>query len=403
MQPTVVIDNNTGPPNTGFYAPNHVAFSEADTAGWLYQINPSGGNVPSDFVLFLPGDWNTYFATLGDADYQTEWLNKNERFNIGGWFSQSTSVAQAQGFHGEFLENYNAAVIGSAGKILSIPQVQSFTQNIFGPDGLRGGGLFSMVNCCSQSYCKGEATAYCLPSFQASLWQSFTANDPRDRENSNIISDIIGNPADLQNNSRDTVPDGFFQEWAFFQPTDGDGSKIHSYYAPYWLDCLQDMDAVANTNASYPDNPQYYFAQVVGVDLTADPAYGLDGWMRFGLCSYLLGTNDWTVFEVKDFSLSTDPMSQDVADFEITATLGVPSGSRQQVNSTDPYFQYRLFAPAPGLIGSVGGIVVVNANVTESQTFTVPSQMVDEDGTVYAANSTLTLQPHTGRILTNAN
>ena len=47
------------------------------------------------------------------------------------------------------------------------------------------------------------------------------------------------------------------------------------------------------------------------------------------------------------------------------------------------------------------GRVVVNSSPTQSQTYTVPSNLDDDLGNLYPTNTTITLLPHTGRIFFN--
>ena len=124
-----------------------------------------------------------------------------------------------------------------------------------------------------------------------------------------------------------------------------------------------------------------------------DPAQGVDGWLHFGLCSYLLGQNDWT-------SLAMSARNGDsVAEYAITAQLGVPASEHAAIGG-DPYFRYRLYNPTTD--GGSGGVVVVNANTSGNRSYAVPFDAIDEQGSYVPAGTTITLKPNSGRVLTRA-
>jgi len=58
------------------------------------------------------------------------------------------------------------------------------------------------------------------------------------------------------------------------------------------------MDAVKSWNASIPDTEpkKQMNCRLFAVDDTSNPALGISGWLHYGLCSYLLGQNDYTTF-----------------------------------------------------------------------------------------------------------
>ena len=364
----------------------------------MYQRNSSDPVSPTDFnpqdYVYIPGYSNTYYTQLGNSNYKAQWVSMNI---VPG----STTRPQQLGFSGIFLDNFESTPLQTQGNLVITPAVgmdayQGFAHSV--TSATKPAGLLAIGNGAGRNYTSGEGALYYNPAFLSAAAASFGL-----AANANFV-----------NNSRSSVPDVFFQEEAFFwgeHPTEtGIANQRNQYVSSYWLATLADIDSVAASNASYPSSPQYYFAQVHGWDRpngtpslgdnTPDPAYGIDGWMRFGLCSYLVGENNWTVLGNKNLSLS-DPMSQDVPDFDITALIGVPNGTRQQVGQ-NPYLQYRNFIAAPSVTYSRGGVVVVNGNDSLSNTYVVPSSLVDELGNVYTAGNTITLQPHTGRILLNA-
>ena len=89
-------------------------------------------------------------------------------------------------------------------------------------------------------------------------------------------------------------------------------------------------------------------------------------------------------------------------DYSITRKLGTASGSSTAING-DPYFRIRTFVEDGN--GGQGGVAVVNANTTKSQTYTVVGNCTDENGAAYTAGAKITLLPNMGKILyyTSAN
>jgi hypothetical protein len=200
------------------------------------------------------------------------------------------------------------------------------------------------------------------------------------------------NTANYQPNTPATVADGIFQEWAFFYCDMANG-RINKYDKDYWKRCLDDMDAVKRWNATLaPADRKYYHVFVIGTDSSSDPAYGTDGWLQFGFCSYLLGQNEWTTF-----GCGLRPSFYANIDFSITKRLGVPVSEHAAYNG-DPYLRYRIYGPTSD--GGVGGVVVVNAN-PESRTYLLDFDAIDESGNPIRRNTNVVLKPHTGRIFLN--
>ncbi len=200
------------------------------------------------------------------------------------------------------------------------------------------------------------------------------------------------NTANYQPNSPATVADGIFQEWAFFYCDMANG-RINKYDKNYWKRCLDDMDTVKRWNANLaPSDRKYYHVFVIGTDSKEDPAYGIDGWLQFSLCSYLLGQNDWTTF-----GCGVRPSYHANIDFSITKRIGTPISEHTAYNG-DPYFRYRTYGPTSD--GGIGGVVVVNAN-PEAKSYLLDFDAIDELGNPVSRNTNILLKPHTGRIFLN--
>lgn len=200
------------------------------------------------------------------------------------------------------------------------------------------------------------------------------------------------NTANYQPNTPATVADGIFQEWAFFYCDMANG-RINKYDKDYWKQCLDDMDTVKRWNATLAaSEKKYYHVFVIGTDSKDDPAYGTDGWLQFGLCSYLLAQNDWTTF-----GCGLRPSYYANIDFSITKRLGTPI-SEHTAYKGDPYFRYRTYGPTSD--GGVGGVVVVNAN-SEARNYVLDFDAIDESGNPIPRNTNIVLKPHTGRIFLN--
>lgn len=198
-------------------------------------------------------------------------------------------------------------------------------------------------------------------------------------------------------NSAANLSNGHYQEESFFYCASKSGDH-NTFTSSYWLKCLADMDVVKQwntaTNAPSNSNKQWEYTHVWGRDDSVSAAYGTDGWLQFGLCSYLLSRNDWTAFAwaVRGGTLGyRDPN----LDLTITKRLGDPDGNHQPYNS-DTYCRYRRYKATSN--GGVGGVVVVNANADASRTYTLDIDALDESGRSVPSGRAIILKPHTGRI-----
>ncbi len=196
-------------------------------------------------------------------------------------------------------------------------------------------------------------------------------------------------------NTPASVGDGAFNEWAFLKAAKG--AEANVYDSVYWLRCLEDMDEVKRWNTAAgdqrlaPSDHKWQQMFVVGWDKPDDPAVGVNGWLQFGLTSYLLAQNELTIY-----ACAIRPYDRADVDYSAVAGLGVPNGDHLPYNG-DEYCRYRLYTnSAPG---DSGGVVVVNAHADVVRTYTVGFDAVDLSGNAVPAGTTITLGPHTGRIL----
>lgn len=220
-------------------------------------------------------------------------------------------------------------------------------------------------------------------------------------------------------NTPNTVADVLFQEWGFFKPR----SNLNEADRSYWLACLNDMDIVASWDTAVDGNNKPKLGadkkreltmwttganfSINGVDDVhpLNGTWGLNGWISYGLCSYLLGQNEWTSvgFRVAP-AISGNPIEYPNVDYSVTKLLGVVDGTRTQFSQNDPYWVYRNYkSSAPG---EVGGVVVVNGDTAAARSYTVPfdADMAElHDGetlfTFVPANTVIQVPGSTGRLL----
>lgn len=198
-------------------------------------------------------------------------------------------------------------------------------------------------------------------------------------------------------NSPANLPNGHFEEGAFFGCASKSGD-YNRFISDYWLKCLADMDVVKqwNTAANAPSdsNKQWEYMHVWGRDDSINVANGIDGWLQFGLCSYLLAENNWTAFSwsVRQGTISYRDPNHDLA---ITKKLGAPDGSHTPI-AGDAYFRYRRYKATAD--GGVGGVVVVNGNTDAPRNYTLDIDALDESGSFVPSGTVVTLKPNTGRI-----
>lgn len=322
---------------------------------WLY----SGGNGVYGFVN-EPDFPYSYYMRVTNSAYQSYWV--------------ATAKAKALRWkhQGVFMDSINPLTQQKSASKITVPQrdpyeVQKFLHATVPT--LRSASLDVVANV-------GGNIMSVAPSnvFLNSRW---TPTPPYNT--SNYTSNLPSN-----------TPNIVFQEWGFIRYS----ALGNNYDSPYWLKCLQDMDAVKSWNTLangtlVPLNERiYYSVQVPGVDKTSDPAGGINGWLQFGLASYLLGQNDWTYFSWYQRAQPTAAM-----DYSATSNFGAPDGDRASI-SGDPYFLCRKYTTTDG----GHAVVVVNANVASSRGYTLESDAVDELGTNIIKGTTVTLKPHTGRI-----
>ncbi len=285
---------------------------------------------------------NRYFIRATNAQYQNEWA------------SRVVEIAKRWGFDGVFMDDTEAIGAEKIPGGRKPAEVQAFLHAVLPK--LRASGLTVILNACGQQISSGKVESYFNPSWTpppALTTQGFRAN------------------------SANTVPHAQFQEWAFFRPGSFAGASGNRYGRTYWLGCLRDMDTA-------PRWKTVIHEQVYGSDKPADPAKGINGWLNFGLCSYLLGSNQHTTMAMRVMrGEAVDP------DFALARKLGDPTRSHKAIGS-DEYFRSRSF---------VNGLVVVNGNEAESRSFEALVELVSQNGERISKGQKVTLPPHTGRVL----
>lgn len=335
---------------------------------WLYT-----NGIKSNVFVCSPVFTNSFYAKHYLATYQNQWVN-NLMERIG-----STNL------DGIYIDNLEEVARDPSNTDVPITKpeikawdIQSFLHGTV-PQ-LHSAGLQVIKNGCRQFLESGQGIIYMYP-----FWKP-----------NNAYTESDGYTA----NSTTNTPNATFQEWAFFSPFTSSVAR-NNYDNIYWLQCLSDMDAVKNWNtatgeqALSSDQRKMLFVNVRGADSTNDPAYGLDGWLHFGLCSYLLAQNDWTVFSCGIVSSDAAYNYYADMDYSITQSLGDPTGAHT-ANLGDSYCRWRQYKANDS--GGVGGIVVVNANTAAVRKFTVDFDAIDESGNLVPKGTKISLQPHTGRI-----
>lgn len=321
---------------------------------WMYED-------PNNLGSYLKLGYVSYYARLTDSLYRTTWEQKAaEKL---GWY------------HADGLFTDDLAVVSSLPR--AADQLQTFVHTV-APD-LRESGLTLI-----QDIGAYNTDAYPAAMLVDPTWQTNTT---------------YSTSAGYADNSPTLTADAFSQQSSFFKKgwyqSGANWFETINYDQSYWLKCLGDMDAVAAWNAgiSETDLKKRMHCRLAAIDNTSNPASGVNGWLHYGLCSYLLGQNDWTTFG----AVRSDGSSFDLGDeYTLTTDLGVPAGGHEPLSAGDPYFRCRRFYGTDG--GARGGIVLANANPW-SGAFQPDIDMYDENGTLVPAGSTFLVSGRTGRVL----
>ena len=368
-----LISQNGDDPQNYIYSNSPIIYSDASSnhPEWFYN-----NGISTNTYLCLPDYSYLYYSKRALSSYQTAWI------------SGALDRAQGCNFDGIFIDDIGAVSRAPVGSDLPItkPQIgpwelQSFLHTVI--PSIRSANLGTINNTCKLCPTNGEGQIYCNPFWKPdktySTSMGYTENSPED------------------------IPDAMFNEWAFFSPYTLD-KKQNRYDSSYWLQCLQDMDTIKSWNTATGTNAlpsslkKMIFMNVRGCDNTNDPAYGIDGWLNFGLCSYLLGQNDWTVFCC---GLVSDDATKNYyadMDYSITKKLGIPDGDETTIDG-DTYFRSRNYKSSAS--DELGGLVIVNANTDASRSYTTTFDSLI-NGSFVSKGTTITLPPHTGRILIKA-
>lgn len=336
----------------------------ANHSSWLVSANPDspkGYQNPHGFLN--QGGYADKFVikAVGDPVYQSEWV------------SNVISKAKLLGVDGVWIDDCCTLTISNDGFTRSPAEVQAFLHGVI-PQ-LKQAGLAVVVNGAEFNLDSNVAWNNNAPlTYFNPLWTP---------DNNHPTTD--GYTA----NSPTNTPDVFFREFSFIS----NGSR---YNSAYWLRCLDDADIISSWNSKLSASTYRRLHYAVCSDKQSTSTDGEDGWVQFGLASYLLCQNQYTSFGV-NLGLASGFLFPDV-DYSITSKLGDAYGSHKTYNG-DQYFRYRIYKA--NSTGGLGGIVIVNAN-DASRSYTTTTDLL-QSGRIIPTGTTITLPPHTGRILLNAN
>ncbi|MCE5198325.1 MAG: putative glycoside hydrolase [Armatimonadota bacterium] len=346
---------------------------------WLYVKDDTKQQTDPARYWHLSDYQNVFPTHVANTDYQEEWLE--------GIIAKT----QALGVDGVYIDDCGAMTVAHNGIAREPYEVQQFLQYVV--PRLREEGLIVRVN-------RAESSLDGTLNWQGEDDRVYC--DPFWGENINPL------PDGYALNSPDNTMDVMHRENAFVL-------NNNRYNKVYWLRCLNDADIIAvwnNTSGigDYKKRIHYAYAMnCLPLQNGANP-YGPDGWINFGLCSYLLCQNEWTSFVASSFTSNgtadfvytyyypqNEPPIQ-VGVYEITKELGTPDGNDQPIGGND-YFRYRNYVADSN--GGYGGVVVVNADDPNTHYYTLPFNAYRHDDTSKATISSGTsvpIEPNTARI-----
>lgn len=355
-----------------FFNQNFLGFFTAkrDYPDWLYT-----GGTGIDGYVNSPDYPDRYYLRITTPQYQDRWAQA------------AISKALKMGVAGIWIDDLTTLVEKTHRVNREAWEVQNFLHAVC--PRLKAAGLQVAVNYCSQNlqnvpvWDGGNGLIWFNP-----FWTP-TSSYPES--------------AGYRANTPDKTPDVFFQEHSFFRPR-----PTENYYEEsYWLRCLEDMRIVGDWNSALGPGGAPMLADsqkrrmhvwVKGRDFENDPAHGQNGWINFGLCSYLLAQNEWTNvgFWIMQAPLGPTAVPYPEVDLSVTKKLGVPDGDHAAYNG-DPRVRYRRYKRGPE--GSTGGVVVVNGRAGSAAVYRVEFDASDPAGNLIPAGTDITLRPRTGRIL----
>lgn len=271
---------------------------------------------------------------------------------------------------------------------LSAYQVQSFQNYVF--PRIRASGFEIMQNACCRSSLAFPGCSYLDPNFEVS-------DLPVEGE-ANYTSELNSTSSLYSNNSPAMIADYWFDEWAFWNHTDGE----RNYYAQTmggknrWKATLDDMDKRVLINNSLPrDERRMISLNISGVDRTEepspDPGDGINGWRNFALTSYMLAKSEYSYLGNTEKYNNREgyPIGLDMSRSNL---LGEPMEARNKNASasySDETLQSRTYSK---------GIAVANGSPTESRDYTIPEDVLDNNNNLLVAGTVVTLPAHSGRI-----
>lgn len=343
-----------------WYNNSPLKFSDvlANHTDWLYS--DGNGSYYSNRVYT-----NEYYTHFEDADFQSAWADATQ------------TLLQRHHFDGLFVDTCGLTM--NYGATREAWECQSFAHSII-PDlkwitwegESTARRMYTVQNACGINIDSSET-----PPFGSIMWDpTWTKVSPY-------------NTSDYSDNSIETTFGGHFNEACFYHYY-FDGLQNH-YDSAYWKKCLNDMDTIKNWNASISDeaDKKWMYCYLEGADIDNGPAYGNNGWIQFGMCSYLLGQNDWTALGVGN---DLRP------DFDITYDYTTAADDYYEIGSNE-YFCSRKYYGDDN--GARGGVVVTNADTTGSHCFTPDTDLIDENGDFHPCGTTITIGTDNGRMFFN--
>ena len=339
-------------------SPMRLAEMKTQHPDWLYPDPNSADGYKHD-----AGYPDRAYVHVANASYQAMWAQ--------GVIAKGTTL----GVNGIWIDDLQTLSMANQGVVRDPWEVQNFIHAVV--PRLRQAGLTSIVNNAIQSL---DGSIGYMGNCGAVYFSPFWSPDSAHPASSGYTA-----------NTAENTPDVFYQEYAFMYNDGG-------YNSSYWLRCLNDASIIADWNSRLPQSLQKRIMYgVIQEDKAGNPAHGETGWLRFTFASYLLCQNAYTSYGASTGTATSfiylDP------GFALTVKLGDPDGTHQPYGG-DQYVRYRLYKANSS--GGIGGVAVVNGYTDQTKTYQVNFNALDENGVSIPAGTTITLQPHAGRILLRA-
>ncbi|MCL5407116.1 MAG: hypothetical protein M1429_01320 [Patescibacteria group bacterium] len=334
--------------------------------------------------VFHPDYPTEYMTNLDAPTYKETWasnvISRIQKYKVDGVFVDEAPEMNFDGI-------YTDPSTGKSNNMMAFsrsPNVAQFFSTYIASE-FRKNGIGYIINGSERHLNTWPGESYLNPT-----WDPATATAGVD----GVWSDFNRNL--YQKLNRGITPDTFFNEAAFIGLNWKDSNTFNM---PSWLNSLDDMDQVISWNQGVLKQDQKKLMQNViyydRPDLNA-PANGENGTINFALTTYLLGESEFSSLSIEN----GNPAKKGVGDgdynlgidFSDTKKLGAPLENRiVDSNYPDKSLQSRKF---------INGLVITNGSPDQPRNFILTNSMLDKTGTTINPG-TLTLLPHTGRILFN--